>query len=359
MKDYRYSLPQKKKKHPCPNCGEPRCFVRYIDTRTGELLPDAYGRCDREAKCGYHANPYDIEADGLSYKERVYRQGKEAAKSAPSRTRRPLLAPVAALPPVLIPESIFTASLSRYSSNQFARLLRARLGVGVANELLTRFEVGTLAHWPGACVFWFTDEHGGRRAGQVKLFDETFHTVKGKTTWVHTALKASYGRKQQPCPDWLVAYEQQPAKVSCLFGLPQLRLDPPDKPIAIVEAPKTAILCAHYFPDFIWLATGSLSYLNAERLAPLRGRKIELYPDGSADGKTFEKWQAKANEFANSGFRISVSDVLEREASASQKAAGADLADLLLADWPGYPPSWDWDTPPSGTDPEDAVLALF
>lgn len=324
----------------CPGCGKPRCFTRYVDTDTGELLPDAYGRCNHEVKCGYSVSPYQTEADGLSYKERVYQEGKRAGIAAPSRTRRPLRvsAPVAPLPG--IPGEVFRASQARYKDNQFARLLCEHFGAGLADELLARFHVGTSAFWPGACVFWLVDEQGRTRGGQVKLFDETFHTVPGKISWVHTALRVGYTRKGQPCPEWLTAYEKGP-KSPCLFGLPQLLTDSLNKPVAIVEAPKTAIVMSGYCPDFLWLATMGKSYLNAERLASVKGRKITLFPDASAEGKTFGEWQRKAAELNSEGFSILLSETLEQTATPEQKAEGADLADILLTEWPGYPPSWD------------------
>jgi len=59
MTDYnfRYILEKGSKKYHCPECTKRR-FVLYIDTETGEYLPDHYGRCDRESKCSYQLNPY-------------------------------------------------------------------------------------------------------------------------------------------------------------------------------------------------------------------------------------------------------------------------------------------------------------
>ena len=56
-KQHRYILEKGSKKHHCPDCNK-KAFVLYIDTETGDYLPEQYGRCDRESKCSYHLNPY-------------------------------------------------------------------------------------------------------------------------------------------------------------------------------------------------------------------------------------------------------------------------------------------------------------
>ena len=68
---HRYIFEKGSKKHLCPGCAKKR-FVRYIDTETGEYLPDQYGRCDRESKCGYFLNPY---TDGYVKAIREQEQG--------------------------------------------------------------------------------------------------------------------------------------------------------------------------------------------------------------------------------------------------------------------------------------------
>ena len=54
---HRYILDKSSKKHLCPECNKRR-LVRYVDTQSGNYLPDIYGRCARESKCSYHLNPY-------------------------------------------------------------------------------------------------------------------------------------------------------------------------------------------------------------------------------------------------------------------------------------------------------------
>lgn len=62
----------------------------------------------------------------------------------------------------------------------------------------------------------------------------------------------------------------------CLFGLHLLR--PDTKIVAIVEAEKTAVVASIFFSDVLFLATGGLQNLNAERCAPLKGHRVILFP---------------------------------------------------------------------------------
>jgi hypothetical protein len=153
-----------------------------------------------------------------------------------------------------------------------------------------------------------------------------------------------------------------------------LQVVPVDKPIAIVEAPKTAVIASALIPAFVWLAVGGKSYLNAERLASIKSRRIILYPDLNA----YNDWSRRAEQLRAKGFIIEVSDFLECHASEEQQQAGLDIADYLLQQpptvttiaeqlaWPGsilkpdesaierlrvepcdtYPPEWDEPNPP-------------
>lgn len=396
---YRYGLPRKAIKGDCPACGPRRrkTLSRYVDLRTGEPLPDSYGRCDRESNCGYHLSPYHKGPSGLSYAEGVKQlkghetlprewfstagklarkgvnwsdvvtalcrqegatldQAERVAAYVFDRQPVPSVAslhvqntPLSEGPVYAIPDEMFAQSLSHYDRNQLALLLLKHFGSTVADDLLSRFQIGTSAHWPGACVFWYIDEQGRKRGGQIKLFDESFHTVKytdqhgekrTRTSWVHTAYARRCDDQQLPYPAWLVNYldeRNDVQKSPCLFGLPQLLTAPHNQPVAVVEAPKTAVLCTPYFQGFVWLAVGALSYLNAERLAPLRGRNVMLFPDLSKDGSAFARWSRTAEELRHQGFNVSVSDYLELRATEEQKAAGLDLADYLLNQHQEYP----------------------
>ena len=97
------------------------------------------------------------------------------------------------------------------------------------------------------------------------------------------------------------------------------------------------MLATPYIPSFIWLATMGLSYLTPDRMEPLRGRRIVLFPDAGC----LDKWQAKANELRRLGYDVGVSEALEKKTTDDERHAGLDLADVLLREWPGYPPNWD------------------
>ena len=337
-KPYRYTLKHRAApKSMCENCDRPKCFVRYIDTDTGELLPYKYGRCDHEVSCSYHLNPYRADTNGNSYARQIYFNEKPQDDFRPPR---PQIRPAAVIPAVVdFPTQLYLASLKGYERNALAILLRRNFGLGVANDLMRRFRLGTSSRWPGACIFWLIDQQDRVRAGQIVLLDATGHTVKDshrRTTWVHTALTMNHNLKGQPVPGWLDDYNAQDQKSNCLFGLPQLASAPASQPVALVESPKTAMIATVYMPEFIWMATTSKSFLTLDRLRPLKGRQVVLWPDAGA----YTHWQAKAAEFRELGFDMEVSKALENSVTEQQRKDGIDIADVFLSAWPGHPPSW-------------------
>lgn len=109
----------------------------------------------------------------------------------------------------------------------------------------------------------------------------------------------------------------------CFFGEHLLAHN--NQQVALVESEKTALIASVYFPDFIWLAVGSLSNLTLQKCRVLQDKSVTLFPDLNA----FEKWNAKAKELS-AICEISVSDILERNATETEKQQGLDLADYLV-----------------------------
>ncbi len=122
--------------------------------------------------------------------------------------------------------------------------------------------------------------------------------------WIHKALKVEDFSLNQ-----------------CFFGLHRIHEDY-NKPIAIVESEKTAIIMSIIVPEVIWIATGSKQNLKAPLMEPLKGRKIVLYPDKGE----YDDWMKKAELFKVIGFKLEVSDILEN----TNFKEGTDLADYYL-----------------------------
>ncbi len=120
------------------------------------------------------------------------------------------------------------------------------------------------------------------------------------------------------------------------------------KPVAIVESEKTAVIASVYLPQFIWVAVGSLTNLNAEKCSILKGRTVTLFPDLNG----FDKWSSKAKELSRLA-TFTVSDLLERKASEAERKQGFDLADYLIKyDYKEF-------ALPEATEPPPAVQPLI
>ena len=337
--EHRYIFKKGSKKHYCPECTKKR-FVRYIDTHTGELLPDQYGRCDRESKCGYFLNPYK---DGYAKAIWEQEQGNKTdwKPEQPKRIKKPVKKPKRAF----IPVEVFNRTRAGYEQNTFIQNLLTRVAfpfeVQDIEKVISLYHLGTVqnGYRAGANTFPFIDVQGNIRAVQVKQFDEQNHTTG--TDFLHSIIEKHHTRNSKALPEWLEAYNKNETKVSCLLG-EHLLSKYPYNPVALVEAPKTAIYGTLYFgfpeqpTNLLWLAVYNLSSLNLNKCQALKGRNVFLFPDLSKDGKAFELWSNKATEIQKRlrGTYFHVSDLLEQLAPQQDKEQGKDIADYLIKqDW--------------------------
>lgn len=339
---YRYIFERGSKKHLCPGCGK-KCFARYVDTEEGNYLPEHYGRCDRESKCGYYLNPY---TDGYAKVNREQRDYSEAEMNQYARAREPkqLIQPE----PVFIPDEVFKQTLKNYKQNNFIQNLINSVAypftAADVEKVISLYYLGTVAkgYRAGAVTFPFINLNGKVTAIQVKQFDTTNHTTG--TDFLHSIIEKHYTRNKLAVPDWLEQYTKQDKRINSLFGEHLLNRYPVN-PVALVEAPKTAIYGALYFgfpdmPDnFIWLAVYNKSSFNYNKLKMLRGRDVYVFPDLSKDGGTFVHWQQKAEVIVKHlpGTRFIFSDLLEKFAPDTDRNNGNDLADFLIKlDWRNF-----------------------
>ena len=303
MNEYKYILePYRgmKTRYRCPSCQQrDKTFSRYIDTETGEHINPSVGRCNRESKCGYHYTPKQFFLDNnISFDTHLLNAHKPKTFTYQSKSIS------------FIPDEVFKDSLKGYETNHFVKFLIDLFGVDIASELVSRYFIATSNHWNGSTVFWQIDIQGKVRTGKIMLYSPTTgKRIKepfNHINWVHKALKQPEFELRQ-----------------CLFG-EHLLIDK-TKPVAIVESEKTAVIASVYLPQFIWLAVGSLTNLNAEKCSVLKGLTVTLFPDLNG----FDKWSSKTKELSHLAI-FTVSDLLERKATEAEKKHGFDLADYLI-----------------------------
>jgi predicted RNA-binding Zn-ribbon protein involved in translation (DUF1610 family) len=316
MKNYKFKLDKSSKKYLCPRCGK-KSLVRYVDSFTGELESEQYGKCDREVKCGF-----------ILYPNTKWVGSSNLIKSLAIRRESQLLVNKKQ---VYIPREAFNTTLGGYNDCAFFAYLSKR-GVpdNLLEEIISMYLLGTIqsGYLRGALTIPYINEDDQIAFVQVKQFDEQNRTIK--TSALHSLLKYKPGNQ------WIEDYEKNELKVSCFFGAHLLKKYPKN-PIALVEAPKTAIYGSCYFglpmdeKGLLWLAVYNKSSLTEDKFKVLKGRKIMVFPDLSANGGTYNEWKKKVEQFANKlpKTKVVVNDFLELYASNELRQAGGDFADYL------------------------------
>lgn len=343
MKYYRYKLDKSSKKYTCPNC-EKKTFVRFIDTQKNELLPDEFGRCDRESKCSYSLNPYEN-----GYSKMIWEQENNINDYSKVNYHKPIIKkePLPAPEIFYFDFETFKQTLKGYDKNIFIQNLLSNVpfpfNTKDVSEVVSKYRLGTVlnGYLSGAITFPYIDINSRIRAVQVRKYDKDNHGLEGGTNWLDNIIIKYYKEKNKPLPEWLENYQKNERKVSCLFGEHLLQSNPTAR-IGIVEAPKTAVYCSLYFKDYepfkniIWLAIFNKSSFTLDKLKVLKNRFVFVFPDLSKNGSTFNEWKLKAKEYETklTDTKFIVSDFLERLAPEKDKEQGNDIADFLIQlDW--------------------------
>ena len=314
MSEYRYQLEKyrgRSTRYICPQCKRKYSFTRYIDTyNNNEYVSESVGKCNRIDKCGYHYtpkqyytdNPWKRESSGGWTHGQILRENVRVSSVQP--------------PTSYIPEWVATGSLRRDSTHM--QWLRTTFGTDEAERIRQLYGVGGTRD--GRVVFWQRDTQGLLRTGKIMAYDPaTGRRTKGAGScdWAHSIMLRE-GRIAQP-------YNLK----QCLYGEHLLGHEAyATATVAIVESYKTAHVGAIVLPEMLWTATDSLQGLTAERLMPLGGRRVVLYPD---EGRGEEIWREKICDIAREvGFDYTISNAISLYDSANiGPSAGRDIADLV------------------------------
>ena len=279
---FRYSLERGSKHIICPNCGK-KTFKCYVDVNTGERVnPTKYGRCEKINACRYHQYP-KLEA----WEKDDLNNWTPPAPQPPK-------------PLDYVPKDWVNATFNQYKTNIFYMWLVKLFGIDKADSLRTDYNIGTAKG--GGTIFWQEDRNGNVRTGKVMYYHPNGKRIKERNSWfLHSKIKEDFNYRQ------------------CFFGL---HLTTPDKPVALCESEKTAILMSVFMPEYTWVASGGSEMLNLKRLNELP--RLDLV---CPDNGQFEKWEQKTRIFTNRQMDLSV----DRAVDNGLINEGDDILDLWFA----------------------------
>ena len=277
---YKYELMKGSRRYLCPKCGKKE-FKVYVKTGTNIVVDsERFGRCNRQNSCGYHQYP----KNDASMSDWV----------APVYVPKPIK-------PDFIPKEMVEASFNKFRENTFFMWLVKLFGQDVALDLQSKYNIGTAKN--NGTIFFQQDSEGRFRTGKVMYYQSNGKRNKNRNSWyVHRAIKEDF------------------ELVQVFFG-EHLIKENPDKPVALVESEKTAILMSVFEPEYTWLASGGANMLNSYRL--LRLPRLDLV---SPDEGEFDNWKDRTESF----FDRQMDGRVERAFREGKVSRGADILDLIL-----------------------------
>ena len=299
-------------RHTCPNCGDRRSFVYYVDENNVPLHPSV-GRCNHESGCGYHYTPKEYFHDHPEHRTANHfsfdRQRVAQKYQQPSQPKTIGYIPQHYVEKSQSVNSNFFRFLSTLLTSYYGSKAKE-----VLKRLLEEYRLG--ATRDGSVIFWQIDKADKVRTGKVMQYNpEDGHRIKGGQTsavnWIHSILK----KQRVLAEDWQLS--------QCLFGEHLLKVHP-DKVMVLVESEKSAVIGSAIFPDYVWLATGGKSQMREEKLRVLAGRTVLLFPDADA----YAEWKQRAESMTFC--KAMVSDIIERNSTPKQKADHIDIADWII-----------------------------
>lgn len=296
----------------CPQC-EQREFSPYIDTTTNELIHPTVGRCNRESNCGYHLTPSEWFKDHPT--DSFAHNGTKLHSFAVQPQQPPR--PIDTLPMSCVEKSV-AKTLTPKGLSDFTRWLALQFDQHTWERLIKDYHLGT-ADDKGT-IFWQVDGNSKVRTGQI----------------LHHVISADYRdckRNHDQHPDWVHSRLMRADKldkgfnlVQCLFGEHLLSREP-DNIVALCEGQKNAIIGSGVCPQWLWVATCGKSGLTAERLQPLKGRKVLVFADLDAHDQWSEKLRSMSLKV---GFTYTMFDKMQDIATDEDRRQGLDIADYLL-----------------------------
>jgi len=210
----------------------------------------------------------------------------------------------------------FNVSFKNYiettkKQSTFNAFLNNTIDKELSKEAINYFDVrGVLnGYLEDATCFPFFDIDNNFITAQIIKYGVNGKRIKSNfsTNWYHSykPIKKELGLKDT---------DSYSVSVPCFFG--ENYLKDSDNIVAIVEAPKTAVILKELYPNIDWIATAGEQALFNKNLDVLKDKKVVLFPDAHTT-----KWK----EFAElKGFYCS--DILDKK----DITVGSDIADHIF-----------------------------
>jgi len=286
MKKYKYELQKGSRHILCPIC-QKKTFKPYVEAGTDKIVDaEKFGRCERINNCGYISYPDTPDSDWKDYEQ----------PKIPYKEKKP----------DFIPVDLVESTFCSFKDNVFFMWLVELFGSEKALKLQSDYNIGTAKN--GGTIFWQQDKEGNFRTGKVMYYNQDGKRDKKKNSWyLHKQIKKDY------------------SLVQVFFGE---HLMNEDKPLAICESEKTALLMNELQPEYTWLAAGGSNMLNFYRLTRLKNLSFV-----SPDQGLFEHWKEQTAFFENRQMDVRVEKAF-REGKAKK---GDDILDLYLNEFEKQP----------------------
>lgn len=300
-------------RYACPSCGKKKCFTRYVNTETGEYIDDSCGKCNHELSCGYHYTPKDYFREHPQWRDftPAYTSKPLANNMKKEKTERPLCC-----------IDLQYVAQSHSTNSQFMKWIASAIGrPDDIQRVYEEYRIG--ATRDGGVIFWQIDHEGKVRAGKVMHYWSDGHRVQDEEDYAR--MRNQPFTEKSPSPTVFIHYIMKSKGIlpkdwqltQCLFGEHLLKARPNDI-VCLVESEKSAIVCSIFYPQFVWLATGGSKGLKAEKLSPLEGRRVIVYPDSGE----LEAWREIMSQTVGIGY--SIVENLE------EYRHNTDIADIVL-----------------------------
>ncbi len=218
-----------------------------------------------------------------------------------------------------IPSETVYRNIEAYNKNNLYLFLYDKYGRNHADHLCKLYNVGScVKHGEGTTLFVQKDINGNLRQAKAMMYNP----LNGKRNrefapiYLGKNILTSVGR----------GYDKINL-AQCFFGEHLLKGN--NKPVAICESEKTALIASLHYQSYIWLATGGKNgcrWYSKEVSKVLISREIFLFPDVDA----LSEWTGKADELrANIGSEVTVIDIMNGQPPPPNYEK-YDIADLLI-----------------------------